>query len=343
MKIAIQTSLDSFSDRWIQYCLDKKIPFKLVDCYRNDIIEQLQDCDAFMWHPNHSSSKDFLFSKQLIFSLEATGKVVFPNYNTVWHFDDKVGQKYLLESHGIDLVKTHVFYDKKDALKWIGTTSFPKVFKLRCGAGSANVRLVLSHSKAKSLINKAFDSGFSQYNAWSNLLERIRKYKNGKATLVDIGKGLLRFVYPPKFAKYAGKERGYIYFQEFIPNNNCDIRIIVIDGKAFAIKRMVRENDFRASGSGFIKYEKENFDESTIKLSFEIARKLNSDCLAIDFVYKNDKPYVIEISYGYVKQVYYPCVGYWDMEMNFFEGSFNSQAWMVDLIVKNIKEKNIIK
>lgn len=39
---------------------------------------------------------------------------------------------------------------------------------------------------------------------------------------------------------------------------------------------MVRENDFRASGSGSIHYEKELFDETTLKLSFEIAKKLKT-------------------------------------------------------------------
>jgi glycosyltransferase involved in cell wall biosynthesis len=39
----------------------------------------------------------------------------------------------------------------------------------------------------------------------------------------------------------------------------CETKqIIVIGDKAFGIKRMIRENDFRAPGSGMIKYEKDN-------------------------------------------------------------------------------------
>lgn len=338
MQIGIHQSKGSFSDRWIEYCEIQHIPFKIVDCYKSDIICQLADCDALMWHFHHASAKDTLFAKQLLYSVKASGKQVFPNFGTVWHFDDKVGQKYLLEAIGAPLVPSYVFYTKKEALEWTDHTVFPKVFKLRGGAGSSNVRLAESKSNAIRLINKAFGFGFSQYEGWSNLKERIRNYKNGKTSLFDVCKGVIRLFHTTDFAKIAGNERGYVYFQDFIPENNFDIRVIVIDKKAFAIKRMVRNNDFRASGSGFIKYEKENFDDATIRLSFEIADKLKSQCLALDYVYFNNKPMIVEISYGFARKVYYPCVGYWDHNLTWHEGAFNAQAWMVDLIIKSIKE-----
>ena len=103
---------------------------------------QLSDCDALMWHFNHKSPKASKFAKQLLFSVQASGKKVFPDFNTVWHFDDKVGQKYLLEAIGAPLAPAYVFYSKKEALEWAGKTSYPKVFKLRNGAGSDNVRLL---------------------------------------------------------------------------------------------------------------------------------------------------------------------------------------------------------
>src|ERR1035437_202885 len=131
MKIAIHNHPGSFSDRWIKYCDEKGIEYKIVDCYRSDIIEQLNDCDALLWHFHHASAKDSLFAKQLLYSVQASGKKVFPDFNTVWHFDDKVGQKYLLEAINAPLVPSYVFYSSHDALEWVDKTSFPKVFKLR--------------------------------------------------------------------------------------------------------------------------------------------------------------------------------------------------------------------
>ncbi len=330
MKIAIHPAEGTFSDRWITYCEQEQIPYKIVDCYKGNIIQQLEDCTALMWHFHHASARATLFAKQLLYSVAASGKKVFPDFNTVWHFDDKVGQKYLLEAIGAPLVPSFVFYTREEALAWITSTSFPKVFKLRSGSSSNNVLLVRSKEQAVSLVNKAFGKGFSQYNAWPNFKERLRKFKHGKASLGNVSKGFIRLFYTTEFAKVAGRENGYVYFQEFIANNDCDIRIIVVDEKAFAIKRMVRENDFRASGSGSILYDKALFDLETVKVALDVTRQLNAQCLAYDFVYKNGNPLIVEISYGYDNKAYDACQGYWDKNFNWHEGQFVSQNWMVD-------------
>ena len=330
--IAIHKSED-FSVRWLQYCEAAKIPYKIVDCYRNDIIQQLQGCTALMWHFNHANSKSTLFAKQLMYSVEELGIKAFPSYKTVWHFDDKVGQKYLLEALQAPLVPSYVFYTKKEALDWVNNTSFPKVFKLRGGAGSQNVQLVHAKSEAVRLVNMAFGRGFSQYDGWSNFKERLRKYKTGITTFTDVCKGFIRIFYTTEFAKVAGRDKGYIYFQDFIDNNDCDIRIIVIGEKAFAMKRMVRENDFRASGSGITFYKKELFDEGSVKIAFDLTQKMKAQCLAFDFVYKDGAPLILEISYGFAITIYDACEGYWDTDLNWHEGKFIPQNWMVDLML----------
>jgi len=336
MKIGIHNIKGSFSERWIEYCRTSGINYKLVDCYSNNIMEQLSDCDALMWHFSQNSPKDNLFAKQLIFSLEAGGKKVFPNFATSWHFDDKLGQKYLLEAVGAPLASTWVFYEKHKALEWANQVDFPKVFKLRGGAGSQNVRLVRSKNQAKRLINIAFMRGFSTYDAIGSMKERWRKYKLGKTGFMDLVKGTLRLVKQPPYAAKRGREKGYIYFQEYIPRNTYDIRIIIIGDKAFAIKRMVRRNDFRASGSGMILYEKKNFTDETVRLSFKMANKLKSQCAAFDFVFSENKIYVIEVSYGFIKEVYDPCTGYWDKDLNWHEGKFNPYGWMVENLITSI-------
>lgn len=333
MKIAIHYKENDFSSKWIDYCEQNKLDYKIVNCYDNNIIDQLGDCDALMWHFNQSNPKDTLFAKQLLFAVESAGKKVFPNFNSSWFFDDKVGQKYLLESIGAPLVPSYVFYDEEEAYQWIEVTDFPKVFKLRRGAGSSHVKLVENKSEAKRLIKKAFKRGFSQYDKKANLKDRWYKYKKGNSNLWNVIKGVLRFGKTTEFARIAGPEKGYIYFQDFIPDNEFDIRVIVIDKKAFAIKRLVRDGDFRASGSGHILYGKHNFNEETIKLSFKIAEKINSQCLAIDFVFYNDQPRVVEISYGFIKEPYYKCEGFWDCDLNWHEGAFNAQGWMVDALL----------
>ncbi len=336
MQIAIHLAKGSFSDRWIPYCKENNIKYKIVDCYKSDIIDQLADCDALMWHFNHKGAKESKFAKQLLYSIQQSGKLVFPDYNTVWHFDDKVGQKYLLESIDAPLAPVYVSYSKSEAIKWGKQAEYPTVFKLRNGAGSDNVKLVHSFNDAKRLIKKAFGKGFNQYDSWGNLKERIRMYKANKTNLWDVMKGVIRLFYTTEYARLTGREMGYVYFQEFIPDNRFDIRVCVVEDKAFAIKRMVRDNDFRASGSGFILYEKEHFDDETVKLAFQVSKLLGDQCMAYDFVYKEGKPLIVEISYGFAIAGYDDCVGYWDKDMTWNEGKFNPYGWMVENLIKRV-------
>lgn len=340
MKIAIHHNKGSFSDRWIAYCEEKQIDYKLVDCYHTDIIEQLKDCDALMWHFDQSNYKDMLFARQLLYSVKLMGKKVFPDFNTCWHFDDKVGQKYLLEAVGAPFISSYVFYTEQEALVWAQSNSFPKVFKLRGGAGSMNVKLVKNKRVVRKYIHKAFHHGYPVYDRWSNFKERLRKYKEGKDSFVGILKGLGRLVIPTQLAKMQSPEKGYVYFQDFIPDNRFDIRVIVIGDKAFAIKRMVRKNDFRASGSGNIKYEREEFDERCVRIAFDANKKLESQCIAYDFVFdSHGQPFIVEISYGFVVKVYDPCAGYWDKDMNWHAGAFNPQEWIIRDLISEVDNK----
>jgi glutathione synthase/RimK-type ligase-like ATP-grasp enzyme len=334
MKIAIQHVPDTFSDSWIAYCKKNGVAYKLVNCYATDIIDQLSDCDALMWHHHHRDYRDVLFAKQLLFAVEESKKRTFPDYKTCWHFDDKVGQKYLLEAIGAPLIPSYVFYSKAEALNWIGNATFPKVFKLRSGAGSLNVKLVHSRAQARKLVAKAFGKGFSQFDKLGDLQERVRRCREGKMKISVVFRGLARFFIPPEFARMHAREKGYVYFQDFIPNNPYDIRVVVVAEKAFAIKRMVRKDDFRASGSGNILYGKEHFPLGTIGLALQLAEKLELQCGAFDFIYDSEgNPEVTEVSYGYVPSVYTPCVGYWDKLLQFHEGPFNSQDWMVEMMI----------
>lgn len=336
MKIAIHHRQGSFSERWIQYCERENIDYKLVNAFDTNIIGKLDDCDILLWHHHHASFKDVIAAKKILFALEHAGMKVFPDFKTGWHFDDKVAQKYLLEALSVPLVQSYVFYDKYKALKWAKNTSYPKVFKLKGGAGASNVKLVNSYSEAIRLINKSFTTGFKQYNSIEALKEKIRKYKEGKENFKNVLKAFIRVFVPTDFSRRQPVERGYVYFQDFIPNNNSDIRVIVIGEKAFAIKRMVRENDFRASGSGDISFEPQEINIDCIKIAFEVNNKIDSQCVAFDFVLDSqNKPLIIEISYGFSMNAYDNCLGYWDSDLKWHNKQVSPQDWMIQNIIQS--------
>lgn len=335
--IAIHNSKYGFHPRWMEYLKLRKIPFKVVNCHSSSIIEDLSDCNILLWHFFHSSEKDILCAKEILYSIQAQGKLVFPNFDTCWHFDDKIAQKYLLEAIEAPLIKSNVFYSKEEALTWIKSTSFPKVFKLRGGASSSNVRLINNRDEAIKVVKKAFGRGFSQYDSLFYLNERWRRYLKKEVGIKDFFKGIIRLLVKPKYAEIKGREKGYVYFQDFIPNNSSDIRVIVISNKAFAIKRYVREGDFRASGSGVFKYEKKEFDERCIEISFETTKKIGAQCLAFDFVFNKEEPEIVEISYGFSAPAYDDCEGYWDDKLHWHEGKFNPYGWIIESLINQLK------
>lgn len=341
-KIAIHARSGSFSDRWIEYCQRKSIPYKTVDCHSSNIIEELADCSFLMWNWSQTYAEDMLIARGLIRAVELMGIRVFPNSETCWHFDDKVSQKYLMEALGAPMVKSYVFLNQARALEWARKTEYPKVFKLRSGAGSSNVFLVNNINKAERLINKAFSTGFSAVSRWNALSERWWRFRRDKTfvSFFNVSRGIFRALVKNPALGRLPVQRNYAYFQDFIPDNDSDIRVIAIGGRAFGIKRMVREGDFRASGSGKILYDPELIPDECIRLTFDLAKKTGSQSLALDFVFSGDNPLIVEMSYAFASHAYLSCPGYWRNDMVWVEGNFHPEDFMVDDLIASSAEKS---
>lgn len=341
MKIAIHERSGSFSDRWLEFVKIHNIPHKLVDCYSSDIVEQMKDCDGLMWHWAHNDYKAEIFARQLTLSLESIGKTVFPNSNTCWHYNDKIGQKYLLESIGAPLARSYVFYDMKTALTWAKETIYPKVFKLRRGASSENVKLVKNHKTAQKFIKQSFSKGFKIKDRVQFLKERLWHFKRDKTiiSLLNISKGLARLFIPKEVEKKFPKERHYSYFQDFVDGNKYDIRVVVIGDRAIAFKRIVREGDFRASGSGKIIHDSREIPVNCIKEAFKISEKLKTQCLAYDFLLKHKKPCLIEMSYGFLSSAINECSGFWDKSLSWKSGEVVCEDFMIEDFLRTINAK----
>jgi glutathione synthase/RimK-type ligase-like ATP-grasp enzyme len=333
--IAIHYTKGSFSEKWIEYCEKNNLFYKLVDCFSSDLVNELKTSKYLLWHWNHNDYKAQLCARQIIYSVERMGVKVFPNSNTCWHFDDKIGQKYLLEAINVPLIKSYVFYDKISAQNWITTVSFPKVFKLRSGAGSTNVKLVKSSLQAQKITNKMFSTG-ERFNRFTPLYESYWVLKRDKKlkSLFGVIKGIYRTLIPNEKLRKLSTEKNYIYAQDFIPENKYDIRVIVIGDKAFGIKRYVRSGDFRASGSGILDYDPKQIPIECLKIAFDVSEKLESQCLGFDFVFSNEEALIVEVSFAFNRKGYLDCQGYWNKNLDWIENSFNPEFFMIENLLK---------
>lgn len=339
MRVAIHHSPGSFSEIWIKYCQEQSVSYKIVNAYDSDIISQIEDCNVFMWHHHHSNYRDALFAKQLLFSLEQSGKLVFPDCKTGWHFDDKLGQKYLFEALGIQAAPAWAFYDKTSAIAWAKGASYPKVFKLRSGAGSSNVKLVRSFGEACGLIKKAFGKGFLQNRGWDYVKESYAQFRARNKSFLSFFRSCGRLFFVNEFTRMHAPEKGYIYFQDFVPNEGYDVRITVVGNRAIAFRRLVRQNDFRASASGFPIWDNENTPATILEAAFALQKVMDAQTVSVDYVLsKTDgTPFVVEVSYGFGfpreagTSIPNTPTGYWTDDLSFHIASrFSPVEWMLE-------------
>jgi len=332
-----------FAPRWIEYCRKEKVPYEIVNCYDSDIISQLANYSVLFWHWNYDNYRDKLFAEKLIHALDYMDIIIFPDIRTCWHYNDKIAQKYLFESLKLNIPKTYVFYDKKLAIEWSESIEYPKVFKLRCGAGSRNVKLVNSNKEASKLIKKAFNYGFEYQNKIELIIDRYKQFIRNMEynSFNKLVKSVFRFMVPRYDDNFIHKEKGYVLFQDYY-FNSFDIRLVVINDKCFGIIRKNRPNDFRASGSGLFEYDPKLFDKRCIEIAFNITKKVKSQLSVFDFIFDNNRnPLLLEISYGFASgKAYDNCPGHWNEKLEWIEGKNKLEYLIIENVLMNVIKKS---
>jgi len=335
--IGIHDSPGSFSDRWIEWCRQHQVPFKRLNCLSTNAIQQCADLKAVLWHWTLVSLEEPLVARQIIAALEQSGLLVFPSTATCWHYDDKVGQKYLLEAIGAPVIPTWVFTDPGEAREWVAGATWPKVFKLRCGAGSENVQLVQTRQQAEALCQRAFGAGFPASAGYLyDASARLRHTSSWRDLYKKFQRAPRSLVQTLRHRRRAPRQRGYVLFQEFMPGNEFDTRVTIIGSRAFGAMRRNRPNDFRASGSGDCIFDPDQVDPRCVTIAFRVAEQLGTQSLACDFLFDAaHDPRVCEISYCSVASPVYDCEGYWDHAFGWHPGHF----WPQDLILEDVVAK----
>lgn len=329
---------NSFSEEWLKFCKLNDVDYRLIDLESTDLLEEIKkkSISHILFHTNTKEYRNNLIYKDLVQILESEGVVVFPDYNSFWHYDDKLKQKYLFEQLELPHAPMHTFYSLDKTLEWIENQAvYPFVFKLRGGAGSRNVKLVENKKHAKKLAIKMFGKGFKPIpSILKDPMPKIRKHKKKR----DWKKVLLRA--PKTLWKnfrandFFPMEKGYFLAQDFYKGNDFDTRVAIIGDKATGFRRLVRKNDFRASGSGLIKYD--NIDKQMISIAFEAAEKIGGTSLAFDFIYNSkSEPVILEVSYCYVSELLTELGGYWDKDLNFHEDKLIPEYEIIENVLKD--------
>jgi len=270
-KIALIKSKNGIWKSFENILLQKNYNVKVLDPFLANDLEIILNnkWDALIWSAKHNPKIKKL-AKKIIYLFDEEVKIdVYPNYNSYWHYDDKVAQFYLFTQYDFPIPNTKVFYNKKDAFNFFEKTEYPLIFKSAEGAGSTNVSIINSKMIAKYKVRKIFGKG-------------AKTFFRGEA------------------------QKGYLLIQEFEKNNLGDYRLVCYGDEILGFFRDNREDEPLASGSR--KFTFKEIPEDLLNLVYQCSCKLNYKVMSYDIIKNTNGEWVItEISviYGDIKDDVY--------------------------------------
>lgn len=329
----------TWTNSWIEYCKKNDVSFEILDCYQSNIIEKLRNFDCLIWHIGNYVLQDMMFGRSILYSAKNMGLRTFPDYNTAWHFDDKIAETYLLQTIDAPIPNSWMFYLLEDCIDWLEKESkYPLIAKLKCGSGSNNVKLLKTKYEAINYAKHMFKNG---YKTHPSILFKSKSLFLS-STSWDIMKSRIKripeFLHTLSHAKMFPREKGYVFFQEYIPNDGYDLKIVVIGDKLSFIGRNIRKGDFRASGGGSLFFEKSLITQNIISSAFSTSDKLGFQCMGYDYVVdkKSGTGKIIEISYGFSHTALLLAGGYFDRSGVWYDKPLNAPFEVIKNMIQPI-------
>lgn len=254
----------------------------------------------FVFYP--SSEDKGLFYKEyigdILMDLSLRGLILLPEYKYFRAHHNKVFMELLRNELKHDELKTiraesiYDIRDLKESLQQIECRiGYPMVLKTSSGSGAAGVDLANNRNE---LISKAKKMGAVSYTRDTDcILKNVLLSKLKTRALKTAGKPYIIRTYP----------REKMILQSFVPNLQYDYKVLVYGEKYYVLKRLIRDNDFRASGSGKLIFP-EKMDSEICKV-LDMARmlfiELDVPMLSVDVAYDRKKCHLIEfqcLSFG---------------------------------------------
>ncbi|MBU1054483.1 MAG: hypothetical protein KKC46_11745 [Proteobacteria bacterium] len=302
------------------------VNYSIIDIDHNDWIKTVEQFDVVIWKPAYLGAVSASYLKEKIYFIEKhMGKLVIPNFDSIWHFESKIAQSYIFKYHAIPSPKTIVTFDYKNAKELIDQMELPAVLKESFGSSSENVYIVKNRRKLNGIVANIFCQ-----QLWDESRAKLNSiYKTFFRNITNL------WAWKKIWQVISGSERFAVsYWQEFVSGNSADLRITVIgDRFAYAFWRKNRPNDFRASGSGLIDY-KHDIPEAPLRYCLQMNKRFSFDSMAYDILFTESGNFVVvEMSYGYIDAALYKANGYFELlekgNLCFHEGhTWPQELWI---------------
>lgn len=247
----------------IRYLLDYDVSIKtILDIQSLD----LQSNDIIIYT---SSENEIIrtYLKNNLFHLSCNTHLI-PSYELLMAHEDKGFQEVIKRRKDFGNLKGQYFFDIED-----NSLPFPKVLKTTQGAGSSGVFLVNKKDDLKKIRSSFFKDDIK------------RRAINGQRKLK-----LQSSEY--RIYKYTKKKFNLFVEQKFIPDLKHDFKILIFGNRYFVLKRNVKKNDFRASGSGNFEFVEPPYE--VLDFAKEVAKKLGNPYFSLDIAQSEHGCHLIE-------------------------------------------------
>lgn len=256
--------------RWTKYrrfLRNNAFEHSIYDIHAHDWLESAKRYDAVVGvcscDPWHLQE----VREKFYFLERFLGVRTYPSAHEVLLFEDKKLEAYIARAAGIPFANTLISYSRDDAMARIQKLKYPVVSKVVPSSGSVGVEMVKNTVEATRIINQVFS-------------------RNGR-------KSHLNYF----------RQKNFIYFQEFIPNDGYDIRVMAVGNSVFGYYRKVPAGDFRASGMGMV--EKRALPEKAMEIALTLRKVVKSPMLVVDLVHAFTGEFVV-IEYSPVCKIETP-------------------------------------
>lgn len=241
--------LGSYFIRYKRFLEYNDFPFTVINLRRSDWLEQCEDCDVIIAAYASEPSRLLELQAKIRILERYHGKLCYPSDSDLWSYEDKTRIYYLVREYGLNHAETFISHDQEEALEFATSASYPLVSKIKTGSGSRGVELVRTKEQAVKIVRQNF--GMGRKALWTYSFEK-----------------------------------DYVYFQEYIKDATCDLRVFIVGDIIAGYRRRMKGKDFRASGAGLL--DRRLFPQDAIETALYLKKKWDTTILAVDFVDTNN-------------------------------------------------------
>jgi glutathione synthase/RimK-type ligase-like ATP-grasp enzyme len=270
--------------------------YRICDVMNKDLSEFKNKVIIYCTAPQYSY-RDYV--KDLLYELSKENYTM-PEFNMVMAYEDKGYQMLHADREGLKMPKTLYFGCIEDLEKYKKLLTVPKDTK------DIDSEKLLTVPKDEKLLTVPFvfktvggagSSGVMLINSYEELLKVVRKLYYKKDLLYDFKRIIKKLFFKERYKNsYYGltsRCNGQFILQEYIPGLDSDYKVLVFDKNYYVDRRWVRDNDFRASGSG-----KNTFPEDppaeVLNFAREQFEKLDIPMASLDIAFNGSECWLIE-------------------------------------------------